>query len=544
MTIAAQGWDDSEYRRIESSIHEPQFASRDFPITKYGAKLQATPAKNQNAINKAIAACSKAGGGRVVVPAGTWTTGPITLKSHVNIYLEEGATLLFAFDTSLFPIVKTRWEGMDLMNYQPCIYAYNEKDIAITGKGTIDGNGSNQTWWPMCGKDTYGWTPDTKESQKIGRPLLFQYAEAGTPIEERRFEGKGLRPQLINLYQCENILLEGVTLLRSPFWVVHPLLSRNITVRGLTIINNGPNGDGCDPESCEDVLIENCRFQTGDDCIAIKSGRNEDGRRWNRPSQNIIVRNCTMADGHGGVVIGSEISGGCRNVFVENCEMDSPNLDRVLRLKTNTCRGGITENIYMRNVRVGQCREALMRINLEYEPNEPAKRGFIPTVRNVYMENVTCQKSKYGILLNGLQDADNIYNINVKNCRFDGVQSEPVRRTGMSHDLLFDNLFINGELILLEPPFVQMQNGKPKLADGLPVPSYSQWLTWSEMMRTPEPYMLDFAKKPRWSYVMGIEQEAMLDTYLAYGNPEILQYLKQYPEKMIDAEGNITGYKY
>ena len=542
--IAAQGWDDSAYRKIENSIHEPQFANRDFNITKYGAKLKATPAKNQAAINKAIAACSKAGGGRVVVPAGTWTTGPITLKSHVNLYLEEGATLLFAFDTKLFPIVKTRWEGMDLMNYQPCIYAYGEKDIAITGKGTIDGNGSNETWWPMCGKDTYGWTPETVESQKIGRPLLFKYAEAGTPIEERQFQGKGLRPQLINLYECENILLEGVTLLRSPFWVVHPLLSKNIIVRGLTIINDGPNGDGCDPESCKDVLIENCRFQTGDDCIAIKSGRNEDGRLWNIPSENIIVRNCTMADGHGGVVIGSEISGGCRNVFVENCEMDSPNLDRVLRLKTNTCRGGVTENIYMRNVRVGQCREAVMRINLEYEPNEPAKRGFIPTVRNVYMENVTCQKSKYGILINGLQDHDNIYNINVKNCRFDGVQSEPVRRTGKSHDLHFDNLFINGELILLEPPFVQMQNGKPKMVDGLPVPSYSQWLTWSEMKRTPEPYLLDFAKKPRWSYVMGIEQEAMLDTYLAYGNEEILQYLRKYPAKMIDQEGNITGYKY
>ncbi|MCR5130149.1 MAG: glycoside hydrolase family 88 protein [Prevotella sp.] len=540
----AQGWDENVYQQIEKSIQQPEFAQRDFPITKYGAKLKATPAKNQKAINKAIAACSKAGGGRVVVPEGTWESGPITLKSNVNLYLEKGATLLFAFDTKLFPIVKTRWEGMDLMNYQPCIYAYGEKNVAITGQGTIDGNGSRQTWWPMCGKDTFGWTPETTESQKIGRPLLFKYAEAGTPIEERLFQGKGLRPQLINLYKCENILLEGVTLLRSPFWVVHPLLSKNITVRGLTIINDGPNGDGCDPESCENVLIENCRFQTGDDCIAIKSGRNEDGRLWNIPSENIIVRNCTMADGHGGVVIGSEISGGCRNVFVENCEMDSPNLDRVLRLKTNTCRGGVTENIYMRNVRVGQCREAVMRINLEYEPNEPAKRGFVPTVRNVYMENVTCNKSKYGILLNGLHDSDNIYNINVKNCRFEGVQSEPVRRTGKSHDLNFENLFINGQLILLEPPFVLMKNGQPKMVNGQKVPCYSEWLTWSEMQRVNHPYMLDFAKKPRWSYVMGIEQEAMLDTYLAYGNEDILRYLKEYPAKMIDAEGNITGYKY
>lgn len=336
MGAVAQNWDQTVYETIESSISEPQFALRDFPITKYGAKLTATPAKNQKAINKAILACSKKGGGRVIVPAGTWQTGPITLKSNVNLHLEQGATLLFAFDTSLFPIVRTRWEGMDLMNYQPCIYAYDEKNVAITGQGVIDGNGSNETWWPMCGKDSYGWTPETTESQKIGRPLLFEYSEADTPIEERQFRGKGLRPQLINLYRCENILLEGVTLLRSPFWVVHPLLSKNITVRSLTIINDGPNGDGCDPESCENVLIENCRFQTGDDCIAIKSGRNADGRKWNIPSKNIIVRGCTMADGHGGVVIGSEITGGCQNVFVENCEMDSPNLDRVLRIKTNT----------------------------------------------------------------------------------------------------------------------------------------------------------------------------------------------------------------
>ena len=236
-------------------------------------------------------------------------------------------------------------------------------------------------------------------------------------------------------------------MLRSPFWVIHPVLSQNITVRNCKIINNGPNGDGCDPESCENVLIENTIFHTGDDCIAIKSGRNADGRRKAVPSKNIIIRGCTMEDGHGGVVVGSEISAGVNNVFAENCKMDSPNLDRVLRIKTNTCRGGITEGIYMRNIEVGQCREAVLRINLVYEPKEIAERGHIPTVRNVYMENVTCQKSKYGILLNGLDEEDQIYNINVKNCSFNGVTDEKVRRTGKSHDIHFDNLLINGEQI-------------------------------------------------------------------------------------------------
>lgn len=417
---------------------------------------------------------------------------------------------------------------MDCLNYQPCIYAYGEENVAITGEGTIDGNGSNETWWKMCGKDKFGWTPELEESQKIGRPLLFEYSEAGKPFEERNMKDTGLRPQLVNIYKCNNVAIKDVTLLRSPFWVIHPLLCKNVTVKGVKIWNEGPNGDGCDPESCEDVLIEGCVFHTGDDCIAIKSGRNADGRIWNLPSKNIIVRDCIMEDGHGGVVVGSEITGGCQNVFVENCKMDSPDLDRVLRIKTNTCRGGVIENIYMRNVEVGQCREAVMRINLNYEPNEPAKRGFIPTVRNVYMNNVTCRKSKYGILINGLDDADNIYNINVENCNFTGVESEPVKRTGKSHDLKFENLFVNDNLVLLQKPYA----------------NYSEWMTHSEMSRVAEPYMLDFAKKPRWSYTSGTEMGAMLDTYLAYKDESILDYLKKYPERMINEKGEATGYKY
>lgn len=528
LAALADNWNGSLYKQIEQSIVEPVFADRVFDITKYGASPEAAAAKNQKAINKAIAECSKKGGGRVVVPAGEFSTGAITLKSNVNLEVQKDAKLSFVFDQKLYPIVLTRWEGMDCMNYSPCIYAYGEKNVAITGEGTIDGNGSNETWWKMCGKERFGWTPELKESQKIGRPLLFEYSEAGKPFEERNMDGTGLRPQLINLYKCENVAVKDVTLLRSPFWVIHPLLCKNLTVKGVKIWNEGPNGDGCDPESCENVLIEDCDFHTGDDCIAIKSGRNADGRVWNIPSKNIIIRNCVMEDGHGGVVVGSEITGGCQNVFVENCKMDSPSLDRVLRIKTNTCRGGVIENIYMRNVEVGQCREAVMRINLAYEPNEPAKRGFIPTVRNVYMSNVTCRKSKYGILINGLDEADNIYNINVENCNFTGVEQDAVKRTGKSHGLNFDNLFVNGSLVLLEKPYKH----------------YSEWMTHSEMTRVPEPYMLDFAKKPRWSYTSGTEMGAMLDTYLRYGDESIYEYLKKYPAKMIDGKGNATGYNY
>ena len=525
-SLLAQGW-DTDYANIEKSIRKVQFPDKRFDITKYGASLKATPAKNQKAINKAIEACSKAGGGKVIIPAGVWKTGAIRLKSHVNLVVEKDATLLFDFDTSLYPMVLTRWEGIDCYNYSPCIYAYGETDVAITGAGTIDGNGSNDTWWKMCGKDTYGWTPQLTEHQKETRLQLLRMSEDGVDVENRKFgQGKGLRPQLINLYKCDGILIEDVTLLRSPFWVIHPLLSNDITVRGVKIWNEGPNGDGCDPESCNRVLIENCIFHTGDDCIAIKSGRNVDGRKWNIPSQNIIVRNCEMQDGHGGVVIGSEISGGCKNVYVEHCKMDSPNLDRVLRIKTNSCRGGIIENIFMRKVEVGQCRETVMRINLNYEPKENCCRGFNPTVRNVYMEDVTCKKSKYGLLLNGLDDADNIYNIHVKNCRFDGVQDVGLKRTGKSHDLHLDQVFVNGSLLLAEAPYK----------------NYSEWMTYSEMQRVPKSYLLDFSNKPKWSYVMGIELEAMLDTYLKYGGQKIMDYCQEYTDTMIDAKGVIRGY--
>ncbi|MGN1376426.1 MAG: glycoside hydrolase family 28 protein, partial [Prevotella sp.] len=419
-------------------------------VTKYGASTKASAAKNQKAINKAIASCNKAGGGKVVVPAGKWNTGAITLKSNVNLVIEKDAELIFAFDRDLYPLVYTRWEGLDVMNYQPCIYAIDCVNIGLTGEGIVNGNGSNERWWYMKGNKHHGYFDGVDEWQgtaKTGpRAELIKMSDNNVPAEQRIFgKGKGLRPQLVNFVRCENVLIEGVELLNSPFWVMHPMLCKNVTVRNVTVFNDGPNGDGCDPESCENVLIEGCTFQTGDDCIALKSGRNGDGRRANIPCKNVIIRKCKMADGHGGVVIGSEISGGCDNIFAEDCVMDSPNLDRVLRIKTNTCRGGINQNIYMRNIKVGQCKEAVMRINLVYEPNEIAERGHIPTVRNVYMENVTCDKSKYGVLINGLEESSQIYNINVKNCTFKGLGANPIETSGKSHDVHFENLNVSWE---------------------------------------------------------------------------------------------------
>lgn len=437
-----------ESAKIEKQIKRTSFPKRTYLITDLGAQPDTPDEPCHEAINRAILTCSLNGGGTVVVPKGTFHTGPITLKSNVNFHVEEGAVLKFSTDQSLyFPAVITRWEGLDCYNARPLIYAYGETNIAITGKGTIDGQGSNETWWPMCGAPRYGWKEGMVAQRNGGRERLLMYGETSTPVYKRIMKPEdGMRPQLINLYSCNTVLIEDVTLLNSPFWVIHPLFCESLIVRGVHVFNRGPNGDGCDPESCKNVLIENCTFDTGDDCIAIKSGRNQDGRKWNIPSENIIVRGCFMKNGHGGVVIGSEISGGYRNLFVENCRMDSPDLDRVIRIKTSTCRGGLIENVFVRNVTVGQCREAVLRINLQYENREKCNRGYAPTVRNVHLKNVTCEKSKLGVLIIGLDDDKHVYNVSVEDSRFNNVKEGKNRISG-AKDVTFKNLYINGELV-------------------------------------------------------------------------------------------------
>ena len=554
-TIKAEGWDAELYKQIESRIAAPTFKDKTYNVKKYGASPKADAAKNQKAINKAIEKCSKAGGGKVTIPAGTYQTGAIRLLSNVNLELQKDSRIVFVFQPELYPNVVTRWEGLDCINYSPCIYAYKVQNVAITGEGIIDGNGSNDTWWQWCGNSKkFGYKEGiTKECQNhipykgiekyeknadgtpvFNRQALQKMMDDGVPTEQRVFGmGRGLRPQLVNIVSSKNILIEGVEMVNSPFWVMHPLFSKNITVRKVKVTNEGPNGDGCDPESCEDVLIEDCIFHTGDDCIAIKSGRNADGHRTPIPSQNIIVRRCTMEDGHGGGVLGSETSAGVRNVFAEDCKMDSPNLDRVLRIKTNSCRGGVTENIYMRNIEVGECKRSVMRINLNYEPGENSPRGHVPTVRNVYMENVNSQKSRYGICIDGLEKETQIYDIYVKNCNFNGVTEAPIIYTGRSKDIYLDNVKVNGKELLAQAPYCR----------------YSEWMAWSEMQRVPNPIFLDFTdakKRPqgKWNYGMGLELEAILDCYKTYGDTTFANYVGRYPQQMVKEDGSVTGYNY
>jgi polygalacturonase len=378
---------------ILAAIRAPVFPDRDFPLSDFGAVADgATDATD--AFRAAIDACHRAGGGRVLVPAGVFLTGPIRLKSNVDLHLAEGATVRFRREPEAYlPPVLTRFEGVELLGYSPLVYAYGETNVAITGKGTLDGQADAEHWW--------SWKRDGHpQSQRPDRERLFAQAEAGVPVEARVYgSGHYLRPQFVEPYRCENVLIEGVTLMGSPMWVIHPVLSRNVIVRGVTVVSHGPNNDGCDPESSTDVLIEDTLFDTGDDCIAIKSGRNADGRRLMAPSERIVVRGCRMRAGHGGVTIGSEVSGSVRDVFVEASEMTSPELERGIRIKTNAVRGGVIERLYVRDVTIGEVGSAL-EIDMLYE--EGAAGGFVPVVRDLLLERMTVGKARYALFLRGL----------------------------------------------------------------------------------------------------------------------------------------------
>lgn len=422
---------------ILEQISDPVFPDRDFLLTRHGGKVGPRH-DNTRAINRLIDRASRAGGGRVIIPAGEFYTGPITLKSNVNLHLEEGAVLKFSNNPSDYkPFVRTRWEGLDVINYRPLIYADGETNIAVTGKGKLDGQADNDSWWWMKGRENFGWKEGMSSQYQTGRPKLMEMAENNVPVAQRIMtEEDLLRPQFISPINCTNVLIEGVTIVRAPFWVIHPVFCNNVTIRGVSIISHGPNNDGCNPESCKNVLIEECLFDTGDDCIAIKSGRNNDGRNTPIPSENIIVRNCRMKAGHGGVVMGSEISAGVRNVFVENCEMDSPRLRRVIRIKSNTVRGGFVENLYVRNVNVGQCDEAIFRVELKYEQRD-GDGPFMPVIKNVELRNVTSQRSRYGVFIEGRDESIQVSNVRFIDCNFNNVQA-PVRITG-AKDVVFEN---------------------------------------------------------------------------------------------------------
>jgi len=399
---------------ILARIVPPTFPARDFRITDFGGRGDGTT-DNTGAFRRAIQACSEAGGGRVVVPAGVYSSGAIHLLQNVNLFVDSGATIRFSTDRSRYPVVFTRWQGIECHNYSAFVYANGQTNIAVTGRGTLDGQGAS--WKPLGGGGS-SWT------------RLQQQGADNTPVSQRVYGSAGsLRPNLIQFVRCTNVLIEGVTILRPAMWTVHPVLCRNVTVRGLTINsrNGGGNNDGVDPECCSDVHITNCTFDTGDDCIAIKSGRNNDGRRVGVPSENIVVEDCTFVfSNRGAICVGSECSGGARNIFARNCRINPANAaDQfwyALFLKTNNKRGGVMDGIHLQNITGNKFMQSPIFITMQYTPGGPGAT-VNPVIRNVTLDRLTIRGSRQAAVeIRGLGNA-HVRDVHVTNSVFAGISS-------------------------------------------------------------------------------------------------------------------------
>ncbi len=444
-TAAAAGDPWGHAAAIVAGIRRPVFPARSFDITRYGAVGNGRTLATQ-AIARAIRACTEAGGGRVLVPAGRFLTGAVQLRSNVELHLVAGATLVFSTDPKDYPLVPTRWEGIELINYSPLVYAYRATNIAITGQGTLDGQASAQHWWswkgPWGGTIDHGWREGMPD-QRAARARLFRMAEDNVPVERRVFgDGSYLRPAFVQPYDCERVLIQGVRLRGAPFWQIHPVLCRDIVVEDVDVLGHGPNNDGCDPESCERMLIQRCRFDTGDDCIAVASGRNADGRRIGRPAQDIVIRDCRMVQGHGGIAIGSQISGGARRIFAERCTLDSPDLWYALRFKNNALRGGVLEDFHYRDIRVGEVGRAAIACDFNYE--EGANGPYLPILRHIRIERLVATRATRVLDSQGLPNAA-VRDLLLRDCRFDGVTQPSIIR--YTEGVRLERVRVNGRLV-------------------------------------------------------------------------------------------------
>jgi len=383
-----------------------------YNVKKYGAKNDSSKLVTA-AIAKAIDAAAGAGGGTVYFPAGKYLTGPIHLKSNITILLDAGAEIHFSdnFDDYL-PMVRSRWEGTDVMNFSPLFYGENLNNIAIMGRGTIDGHGKK--WWAYSEvevKKSKGskWQDEFKRlNQNVITPDLPGWIELGF-----------LRPPFIQFMNCKNLLIEGITIRNSPFWTVNPEFCENVTIRGVTINNPpSPNTDGINPESCKYVRISDCHISVGDDCITIKSGKDRAGRKMAAPAENYTITNCTMLSGHGGVVIGSEMSGGVKKIAISNCIFDGT--DRGIRIKTARGRGGVVEDIRVDNIIMKNIRDQAIVLDMQYAKTkeEPVSER-TPRFRNIHFSNITAQTNQAGYI-NGLEEMP-VENISFNNINIDAA---------------------------------------------------------------------------------------------------------------------------
>jgi len=391
-------------------IERPVFPDRTFDIRDFGATEldRSDEVKITDAIHQAIEAANAAGGGKVLIPAGEWLTGPIHLMSHVNLHAEQGATIYFSEDRNDYlPVVRQRHEGVEAYNYSPLIYAYKVKNAAVTGKGIFDGQG--QQWWDWYRE--YG-PPPRAIAAKV--PLSRRDFGKGSGME-------GMRPNFVVFWESENILVEGITLNDGPMWNVHLIYSKNAIVRDVTVNSlNAPNGDGVVIDSSSDVIVEYNHFETGDDAVVLKSGLNEEGLQINIPTENVVIRNFEAVDvrtGSGGVVFGSETSGGIRNVYVHDAYFEGS--DRGVRFKTERGRGNVIENIYVRNIEMKNI--TYEAINFDTYYTGPGLTGPSPLARNIYLRDITVDGVPVGINFVGLPEKwlENIVmeNITITNAR-------------------------------------------------------------------------------------------------------------------------------
>ncbi|HEU5166884.1 MAG TPA: glycoside hydrolase family 28 protein [Chitinophagaceae bacterium] len=481
-------------------IKSPVFKKDTISIKKYGAVADGNTL-NTKSINTAIDALSKKGGGIVLVPSGLWLTGPIILKNNINLHLAAGATLLFTPDKSEYPLVKANWEGLPQMRNQSPISATNAINIAITGKGIIDGNGDvwravkndklTESQWKkkvasggVLSEDKKTWYPSEEfmKGSKMQNPGMISSAK-----DAAFYQGVKdfLRPNLVLLTSCKYILLEGVTFQNSPAWCLHPLMCENLTVRNVFVKNPwyAQNGDGIDAESCKNVLIENSVFDVGDDALCMKSGRDADGRKRGMPIENVIIRGCTVYAAHGGFVIGSEMSGGARNIYVSNCTFIGTDIG--LRFKTTRGRGGIVENIFIKDIYMKDIPAEAILFDMYYMAKDPVvlageKRELpkvefktvdetTPQFRNFHISNVYCNGAEKGIFVRGLPemhvkdivlenmvlqankgiDVQEASGISFKNIKIISAETDPVVDIVQSDNLVFDNItYKNGAELL------------------------------------------------------------------------------------------------
>ncbi|PTN08211.1 glycoside hydrolase family 28 protein [Mangrovibacterium marinum] len=401
-------------------LSTPDFrACPEFRITDFGA-VPGDQQKTSEAIAAAIAAANAAGGGSVVVPPGEWPTGQIHLQSRVNLHLQKGAVLLFSdHPDDYLPAVHTSWEGLECYNYSPLVYAYGCKDVAITGEGELK---AKMNFW----KSWFDRPPGHLNSLKY----LYEAAVRNVPVEDRVMvnDSANMRPQFIQFNRCENVLLEGVKITNSPFWTIHPYLCQNVTIRGVQVYAHGHNNDGVDPEMSQNVLIEDCIFDQGDDAIAVKSGRNQDAWRLHTPTRNLVVRNCLVKNGHQLLAVGSELSGGVENVFMDHCAVaDGANMFHLVFIKTNERRGGFVRNIYVENIKADKMREGILGIETDvlYQWRDlvPTYETRLTPVSDIYLENIKANNVKFTYRILGQEELP-VERVFLKNIQADTIREQ------------------------------------------------------------------------------------------------------------------------